>query len=454
MARHRSILKTTEEPTVVFGAQEYACLFCYKRTDYADIISHLQSHKRTVVVHGGFKIYKCSLNCQGSGHYHCCYCQKTVVRKDQFLRHLSECGKGPKALSVPTAPVASQPMPTAPVDAQPLPSVPTAPVTAQPLPSVPMAPVAAQPLPTAWVTTQSLPSMPTALVATQSLPSVPTALVATQSLPSLPTALVTTQSLPSMPTAPVAAQPLPSEFHKVVQAKIRKVKCSLCNLRLNKKNLRVHMKRKHSSCKQGISTEHHLKSMCIDKARGIFAVAKAFHGESIPVHVQKKTWGSTYKILCEMDVCRRNSDFALRNGLMAFDCQHSQSLSYCLPTGKTDVVLTEEVLNDMVREKWIGEHKKEQCLKRQREATEHGITLSNEVTLNDKSSKQFISVYEPKVSYYSRLARVSAYYDIKCKSWHCPCSKPRMSCLHKYIAKWHLFQTNRECFKRVKSTED
>ncbi|XP_039608198.1 uncharacterized protein LOC120528177 isoform X2 [Polypterus senegalus] len=108
----------------------------------------------------------------------------------------------------------------------------------------------------------------------------------------------------------------------------------------------------------------------------------------------------------------------------------------------------------MVREKWMGEHKKEQCLKRQREATEHGISLSIEVTLNEKSSKRFISVYEPKVSYYSRLARVFAYYDIKCNSWHCPCSKPRMSCLHKYIAKWHLFQTNRELFKRVKSTED
>ncbi|XP_039605896.1 uncharacterized protein LOC120526827 [Polypterus senegalus] len=156
MARHISILKTTEEPTVVFGAQEFACLFCYKRSDYAGIISHLQSHKRTVVVHGGFKIYKCSLNCQGSGHYHCCYCQKTVVHKDQFLRHLSDCGKGPKVL---------------------------------PLPSMPMAPV----------TTQPLPSMPTAPVTTQSLSSVPTA-------------PVTTQSLPSVPTAPVTAQPLPSEF--------------------------------------------------------------------------------------------------------------------------------------------------------------------------------------------------------------------------------------------------
>ncbi|XP_039608627.1 uncharacterized protein LOC120528516 [Polypterus senegalus] len=75
-----------------------------------------------------------------------------------------------------------------------------------------MAPVALQPLP----------SMPTAPVDAQPLPSMPTALVTTQPLPSMPTAPVTTQSLPSVPTAPVTTQSLPSEFHKVVQAKIRK----------------------------------------------------------------------------------------------------------------------------------------------------------------------------------------------------------------------------------------
>ena len=38
-------------------------------------------------------------------------------------------------------------------------------------------------------------------------------------------------------------------------------------------------------------------------------------------------------------------------------------------------------------------------------------------------------------------------------TWHCPCSKPRMSCIHKYVAKWHLFETQRHLFRKVWSTE-
>ncbi|XP_028655965.1 sialidase-like [Erpetoichthys calabaricus] len=261
MARHISIFKSTDEPKVVFGAQKYSCPFCCKRTDYAGICSHLQSHKRTAVIHGGFKIYKCSLNCQGSSHYHCCYCQKTMVRKDQFLWHLSQCGKGPPVFPVPasisvqplvasapvqtsitvqplplvlvsastqllpaSAPVpvsaAAQPVSPVPVSAtaqpvhslpasaaeQLLPSVPAS-ATAKPLPSVP-ASSTAKPLPSvpASATAKPLPSVPASTTA-KPLPSVP-ALGTAKPLPSVP-ASATAKPLPSVPVS-ATAQPLPS----------------------------------------------------------------------------------------------------------------------------------------------------------------------------------------------------------------------------------------------------
>lgn len=37
----------------------------------------------------------------------------------------------------------------------------------------------------------------------------------------------------------------------------------------------------------------------------------------------------------------------------------------------------------------------------------------------------------------------------KNKSWHCPCAKARQTCLHKTIAKWHLFSTDRHLFMTV-----
>ncbi|XP_077096666.1 uncharacterized protein LOC143748537 [Siphateles boraxobius] len=58
------------------------------------------------------------------------------------------------------------------------------------------------------------------------------------------------------------------------------------------------------------------------------------------------------------------------------------------------------------------------------------------------------------VSYYSRMGRVMVAYDKKKNNWHCPCARPRQSCIHKATAKWHLFQMIPQLFKRVKSSEE
>lgn len=35
----------------------------------------------------------------------------------------------------------------------------------------------------------------------------------------------------------------------------------------------------------------------------------------------------------------------------------------------------------------------------------------------------------------------------------CPCYKTRQACIYKAIAKWHLFQSQRALFQKVKTTE-
>lgn len=35
-----------------------------------------------------FKIYKCHLLCRKTAHYHCCYCDKTVISWTNFTKHL------------------------------------------------------------------------------------------------------------------------------------------------------------------------------------------------------------------------------------------------------------------------------------------------------------------------------------------------------------------------------
>ncbi len=66
----------------------------------------------------------------------------------------------------------------------------------------------------------------------------------------------------------------------------------------------------------------------------------------------------------------------------------------------------------------------------------------------------YVSVFEPNVSFYNRLVRIMVVYNAKLNTWHCPCTRPRRSCIHKAVCKWHLFQTNIKLFQRVKSTEE
>ncbi len=40
-----------------------------------------------------FTIFRCGLNCREDAkqdtHFHCCYCSATLIRRDQFIKHLS-----------------------------------------------------------------------------------------------------------------------------------------------------------------------------------------------------------------------------------------------------------------------------------------------------------------------------------------------------------------------------
>ncbi|XP_016427103.1 uncharacterized protein LOC107754968 [Sinocyclocheilus rhinocerous] len=145
-------------------------------------------------------------------------------------------------------------------------------------------------------------------------------------------------------------------------------------------------------------------------------------------------------------------EVAQRSGLLSYQCMHVRSVSYCTSSAEA-VSLKEDVLTEMVRAKWFGDEKKNICLAHQQLAISSSAPLSVEASTGSPQTKKLISVFEPNVSYYSRLGRVVV-YNTKLNTWHCPCSKVCRSCPHKYIAKWHLFQTDRELFRTVFSREE
>lgn len=174
---------------------------------------------------------------------------------------------------------------------------------------------------------------------------------------------------------------------------------------------------------------------------------------SVPIHVQKRIWGVNDKVMCELDQCNANAEFAQRSGLKPFECCHLMSLAFCPKDDGNSVHLREETLTEMVKDKWFGESRKDACIERQCMANEEDVPLSVEITFAGPSTKKYISVYEPKMSYYCRLGRVTVVYDSKKITWACPCNKIKQSCIHKAIAKWHLFQSQRALFQKVKTTE-
>ncbi len=92
-------------------------------------------------------------------------------------------------------------------------------------------------------------------------------------------------------------------------------------------------------------------------------------------------------------------------------------------------------------------------MKRQELAYNNKAPLSVH-TIALPETKKCISVYEPTISHYSRVGHVMVVCDTKMNTWTCPCTNLQRSCIHTDIAKWHLFQTQRDLFRSVRSTEE
>lgn len=206
------------------------------------------------------------------------------------------------------------------------------------------------------------------------------------------------------------------------------------------------MRRRHPTVKEDITAGHHLACECLDIERGIFAVLKSFNSNSAPIHVQKKTSGMTHRIRCELDACIRNTEVMQRSGFVTFDCAHLQSLTYCPPALTPRIQLKEDVLREIVSSKWFSEGRKRTCLQKQTAANEEGIPFSIEIEVGSSSRRKFVSVYEPDLSYSNRLGRIMVMFDTVKNTWHCHCAKAKQACIHKSIAKWHLFQTRKQLF--------
>ncbi|XP_034055087.1 uncharacterized protein LOC117534923, partial [Gymnodraco acuticeps] len=73
--------------------EDFHCPFCasnvFQSAKLSKVKAHLESHFNRAVLHEGYTIHRCALHCRPEWHFHCFYCQATLMRKADFLKHLA-----------------------------------------------------------------------------------------------------------------------------------------------------------------------------------------------------------------------------------------------------------------------------------------------------------------------------------------------------------------------------
>ncbi|XP_034044812.1 deoxycytidylate deaminase isoform X1 [Thalassophryne amazonica] len=97
---HFSIFHKTNPPQVTrctVCCVHFHCPLCpagmYKPRSKAVVLQHLEVHKKNALQHEDFYITKCHHACRTgkSGHFHCPFCSRTTVKKQDAERHLNIC---------------------------------------------------------------------------------------------------------------------------------------------------------------------------------------------------------------------------------------------------------------------------------------------------------------------------------------------------------------------------
>ncbi len=104
------------------------------------------------------------------------------------------------------------------------------------------------------------------------------------------------------------------------------------------------------------------------------------------LYMFQKTWGASQKITCELDECSTHVEFAVRSGIVPYECIHLKSLLCCPRLDTTPIILDEAVLTEMVTCRVFGDARKQSCLNQQKAATDAGVPLSVEVTVGGPCS--------------------------------------------------------------------
>ncbi|KAK2832403.1 hypothetical protein Q7C36_015865 [Tachysurus vachellii] len=214
---------------ICIGSGKYKCQFCSRMGEYAALVAHIQTHEKTAIEFQEKKIYKCNLGCSKSSHYHCCCCKRTIISRNYFTEHIHKCAlslnmqlHAPCSSSlVPSTTTASSNGFTSPINT-------SVPICSDSNGSDPQC--------SEDGATGSL-NVLDIKVKSPSPPSSPTSLTAPVPPFNCQDILMSVNPMHNICTGSL----------KVLTSRPKRITCCFCNLILNKKNIKVHIQRRHMS---------------------------------------------------------------------------------------------------------------------------------------------------------------------------------------------------------------
>ncbi|XP_078099690.1 uncharacterized protein LOC144512703 isoform X1 [Sander vitreus] len=267
---HMSVIKKNDTPRLTrctVCCTNYHCPLCptsvYKPRCRAKVLRHMEVHVKNAIRHEDFFITKCHQACRSgsSGHFHCPFCLKTTIKRQDTLRHLQICRPRLHDAQLNAVADCKEKDITSQTEECKAGSV-------------------NQP----HLSNENLP-----VSVHDSEMQEPGDPAKRPQDPSPESILLFSPCLDNPP-------------YSVPRAKLPNILCPHCNVQLLRKNLKKHLYRKHSDKAVGdITANSHAD---VDERDNKDAVKKSFLGPLLPLHLQKQTWGKGHEIKCESSECQ------------------------------------------------------------------------------------------------------------------------------------------------------
>ncbi|KAA0721253.1 hypothetical protein E1301_Tti018150s11, partial [Triplophysa tibetana] len=182
--------------------------------------------------------------------------------------------------------------------------------------------------------------------------------------------------------------------------------------------------------------------LCIDPKNAMYVTPKELHGPRLPVHVIKSVLSG--KICCESEICRDMARIAARRGNLASECNHlkrSSSAQCYVPPAP----LNPGDLDRMFNKGLISKSRLQECKEMHLKASEEEVDCVFPIFWGEYGLSEtyiYFSVFTNLTDNWCRLGRTIVTFDKTYGKWHSQCrgTKNRLSCVHRYLCMWWIFQ--------------